>query len=73
MPCHRRSLAEERGVKTIAAETAIHFRGELRRARGRALSDGEGYQHILFTTNPGRYGAGLIGSTVWVVFRMQPL
>lgn len=43
-------------MKTIAAATAIHFRGELRRARERALSDGEGYQPILFTTNPGRYG-----------------
>ena len=32
----------------IAAATAIHFHGELRRARERALSDGEGYQPILF-------------------------
>ena len=35
-------------MKAIAAATAIHFRGELRRARERALSDGEGYQPILF-------------------------
>ena len=60
-------------MKTIAAATAVHFRGELRRARERALSDSEGYQHLLSTTNPRRYGAGLIGSTAWVVFRMQPL
>lgn len=60
-------------MKTIAAGTAIHFCGELRCASERALSDGEGCQHLLFTTHPGRYGAGLIGSTVWVVFRMQPL
>ena len=36
-------------MKAIAAATAIHFRGELRRARERALSDGEGYQPILFS------------------------
>ena len=36
-------------MPTIAAAVAIHFRGELRRARERALSDGEGYQPILFT------------------------
>ena len=35
-------------MQTIAPATAIHFRGELRRARERALSDGENYQHILF-------------------------
>ncbi len=34
--------------EVIAPATAIHFRGELRRARERALSDGEGYQPILF-------------------------
>ena len=36
------------GHEAIAAATAIHLRGELRRARERALSDGEGYQPILF-------------------------
>ena len=36
------------GHEVIAPATAIHFRGELRRARERALSDGEGYQPILF-------------------------
>ncbi len=35
-------------MKAIAAATVIYFRGELRRARERALSDGEGYQPILF-------------------------
>ncbi len=35
-------------MPAIAAAVAIHFRGELRRACERALSDGEGYQPILF-------------------------
>lgn len=52
-------------MKTVTAKMAIYFHGELRRARARALTDGEGYQHILFTVErlgkqlwPDRIGLG---------------